>query len=429
MREGRDPLPMARCWLPNAERRTPIVIRLTIACRRKPIAVGSKRMIRHALAAALVLAALAVQAEAAASASSMYASARAREELLRSAWSGAAGAGSKAPGLPDVRTVIEMYRAVVRRYPRSGYADNALYQAAGLAAEAYSRFRSEAERSVAIELLKRMVRDYPSSSLVPAARILVGDLEASPTEGRRAAAPAPHAGPAPRAGTPEPAKILAVDREALPDSVRITLRLDRPAKHTLEQLDGPPRLVFDFTGAVATAELRYATLSYGDEVVRSVRLGQRADMVTRVVLDLGEDVEPAVSTRADPYRVVIETRVKTRAAQAVDPKPAAAAQAPLAFSRRGATWAPLLPGMSSNRVGRPAGSTAEPPPPSRVEPAASHIERATARVEEDPLPSRSTPAVIERPPRGPTGTKGTGFSMARQLGLNVARIVIDPGHG
>jgi N-acetylmuramoyl-L-alanine amidase len=41
----------------------------------------------------------------------------------------------------------------------------------------------------------------------------------------------------------------------------------------------------------------------------------------------------------------------------------------------------------------------------------------------------SPPAALSSPPAAPARTLAGGFSMARQLGLGVSRIVIDPGHG
>ena len=41
----------------------------------------------------------------------------------------------------------------------------------------------------------------------------------------------------------------------------------------------------------------------------------------------------------------------------------------------------------------------------------------------------SPPAALSSPPAAPARNLAGGFSMARQLGLGVSRIVIDPGHG
>ena len=50
------------------------------------------------------------------------------------------------PTLAQMRRAVAAYEAVVRRFPASGYADNALWQAANLAALAFERFGNEADR-------------------------------------------------------------------------------------------------------------------------------------------------------------------------------------------------------------------------------------------------------------------------------------------
>ena len=53
-----------------------------------------------------------------------------------------------------------------------------------------------------------------------------------------------------------------------------------------------------------------------------------------------------------------------------------------------------------------------------------------ARLTQPPLPQRpSSPTTTLPAPSAPSANTAGGFSLARQLGLGVARIVIDPGHG
>src|SRR5687767_2030098 len=56
------------------------------------------------------------------------------------------------PTLMQMRRVVARYESVVRKHPGSGYSDNALWQAANLAALAYQRFGSEADRKTASRL-------------------------------------------------------------------------------------------------------------------------------------------------------------------------------------------------------------------------------------------------------------------------------------
>src|SRR5262245_25532902 len=76
----------------------------------------------------LALAATSAAARPAPTAKAAYERALARERALV----GRASADRAAP-VSQVRGVIDEYEDVVRRFPRSGYADNALWQAARLA--------------------------------------------------------------------------------------------------------------------------------------------------------------------------------------------------------------------------------------------------------------------------------------------------------
>jgi N-acetylmuramoyl-L-alanine amidase len=59
-------------------------------------------------------------------------------------------------------------------------------------------------------------------------------------------------------------------------------------------------------------------------------------------------------------------------------------------------------------------------------PASRETATGAARV---PLVSRPLPVAFPAPPATPATNAGGGFSLARQLGLGVSSIVIDPGHG
>src|SRR5579872_5761395 len=71
------------------------------------------------------------------SARDLYVAALAREKDVR-----AAMAPDDAPvtTLADVRALVAAYETIVKRFPASGYSDNALWQAGRLSADAFERF-------------------------------------------------------------------------------------------------------------------------------------------------------------------------------------------------------------------------------------------------------------------------------------------------
>src|SRR6478672_5023037 len=63
-------------------------------------------------------------------AAQMYERAQAKEQVARAA---------EPPAVKELRLAATAYEQIFRSYPKSGYADNALWQAAGLLSLAYER--------------------------------------------------------------------------------------------------------------------------------------------------------------------------------------------------------------------------------------------------------------------------------------------------
>ena len=320
-----------------------------------------------------------------------YESLQAREvKVLKSV----AATGPAAPAatrvITEAHAVISGYEALVRRYRSSGYADNALFNAAGVASALHERFGQSRDRDTAVRLYKRLAAEYPTSSLVQQVTRLLERLASTMPA---AAAPAPAAvvaAPAslkpPAAPLPPPssgrARLIAVERSVLPEAVRVTLQLDREVSFNEEKLAGPARVFLDLKDADAAPELAESVLRYPTDVVRQIRIGRHPDRTVRVVLDLEGVNRHSVYMLYNPFRLVIDAEPAAVAMKAATPVRDSAVAAPAAL-RGAAALPPLI-------------STAPPPP--------------------------VTPAV-------PAINGAGGFSIARQLGLGVSRIVIDAGHG
>src|SRR5262245_9462743 len=152
--------------------------------RRSSPVVG--RIVRRA-AAALALATLLVvclPGPARGSARSDYERVLARVEALRLD-------GPRPTPRPQVRRVIAECEAVARKHAGSGYADNALWQAANASLGAFRVWRQPADRTRAVEILGTLVKRYPSSSLAPEARALIRRHTPAQDLAKRSATPAP----------------------------------------------------------------------------------------------------------------------------------------------------------------------------------------------------------------------------------------------
>ena len=377
--------------------------------------------------------------------------AAARTAIQRAPDEGAPSARQNA--IAAAQRAITRYEQVVRRYPSSGYSDNALYQAADLARALYTAYGRASHRTMVGNYVAWLTREYPSSSLRGDARAALRAVEAQ-RETRttaRADSPRPAAPPAPVAAPPATRAITTatvravvptaasgaaptlqtIERVLLPDVVRLTLPLEREVVFSHEILADPPRAFIDLQGVTAAPPLLDSAISV-DDAVKQVRVGRRPD-ATRVVLDLASAAKVSVFALYNPFRVVIDTERPAQAAVVPPPAPVERvpvpvesavvmvdenAAAPVAAAPEPATLpaAPATAAPNSAPVTMPR-RAAPPSPPVVTAPIA------------DPVRAADPGDVPVPPPAVPAANIDGSFSLARQLGLGISRIVIDPGHG
>ncbi len=283
--------------------------------------------------------------------------------------------------------------------------------------------------------------------------------------------PTPRA-PAIAAPTPVSSKratITAIRRAVLPDVVRVTIALDAEVPFHDERIEGPARIFVDLPASRATASLTDRTLRFdGDsDLVRQVRIGRHSVTTTRIVLDAIGVSSYSVYPMYNPYRLVIDCARSTQPAR----PPRLAAAAPIAAHGLGSTPEgivrgvkpaaivlppPVPPRLASRRVsassmralpasapratsllnaalmpplaGRAVGAAWTRALPGAAPAGASLIAAALSPAA---LPTTTTAAAAAAPGRAvpPAPPTPSSLSMARQLGLGVSKIVIDPGHG
>ena len=206
--------------------------------------------------------------------------------------------------------------------------------------------------------------------------------------------------PPPEPAEPGAVTIRNITRSPLEDGIRISIEMDRELTFRHEQLANPKRIFFDLKGARPTPSLVDATMRFSDDVVREIRLGRRPQNTTRVVLD-SEGVDSySVFTLYEPFRVIVDFKRSS-------------AVAPPAAS-------PLPTSSSPVAVSTTGPSTPEPRAVAAAAPSAPSDAVIPSRTVTDPdLPAPGVPSV----------NSNGQFSLARQLGLGVSRIVLDPGHG
>ena len=379
-----------------------------------------------------------------------------------------------------IRTIARSYEAIVHAYPRSGYADNALWQGAGMMQLAYERSGSVGDLQNARRMLSWLKREYPKATLAkqvdarlvalkggskPAARpaavaTLPVTKRSAPHDAPASAPPARPAAPssvpptaspilsddAPEAVEPEapvsarapatapPAVALAVEprspepitdavtavwssrptrveelaplpmpapsetavpvrgitHTALPKGDRITIELGREASYSTSRAGNPDRVEIDLNDAALAAGLSDRTTAISGALVKSLSAKRMGRQAARVVIELNGKPRFSTFPLYNPFRLVIDVE----------------SDAPAAVTAAAGTPNSLPATASTSR------ST----PKTTATPAAAASRETTI---DDPLPAPATPS-----------STGRGdYSLARQLGLGVSRIVIDPGHG
>ena len=278
------------------------------------------------------------------------------------------------------KTTIDAFRAVYYKYPSSGYCDNALFQVATLYSQMGEKFQDKLYYHRATATYQFLMEQYSSSSLLDEAllesiRIYRDELnrekEADLLENKlrlrnpRAAA---SISKKKNATATQPATLQVLRHYTGADYTRIVIDFDKEVSFKRNRLSNPDRLYFDFDNTIAMKSMLEQNFDVDDGFLKQIRVGQNTFRKARVVLDLKSIENYEVFALYHPYRIVIDIQ-GTKTASAA-------------------------------------------PPPAAV------------------VVSQPTNAVIPESIVKPPQTNGNGkYSLARQLGLKVRRIIVDAGHG
>lgn len=284
-------------------------------------------------------------------------------------------------------------------------------------------------------------------------------------------------------------KVTGVRFWSLGDATRVAIEVSSDFHFQSDRLSNPDRLFFDIHGAKpGTVSKGMQAIPVGDSLLKQIRVAETQPGVTRVVLDLTQNVEFKASQLSNPSRLMIELRLKDRTdssetissaasekrngdpRESASPIPAKLASvensasrdmsAPAQAAAQGATgtrgssprpFVPPSPPAAEAKVTllRPPVLLASAKPP-RV-PFAIPISAPRSFL--PPRPSSDLVAVKEVSPArpnaiGPELLKPTktapvlasdplpakrdangNRSLTRVLGLKLGRVVLDPGHG
>jgi N-acetylmuramoyl-L-alanine amidase len=269
------------------------------------------------------------------------------------------------PLLDRARTLVRSFEDISRLFATSPYGDDALWHGGMLAADTFWEFGQPDDRTTAVRLLKALGTRYPRSSLVKQAGPQLDRLNAVNPVNVAAVEPKQTA-----------VMLKTIRREALAGAVRVTLELEGEATFHDEEIDSPHRVFIDLQDTRPAEALKDVTQSFTDDLVRQIRVGRQIGTRTRIAVDLNAAAPHTVYALYNPYRVVID------------------------FARE----------LDADKGTKTVLTTKD---AKDTKPVSQNTKAA------EPVVVPTTPSLNGR----------GGFSLSRQLGLGVARIVIDPGHG
>jgi N-acetylmuramoyl-L-alanine amidase len=323
------------------------------------------------------------------------------------------------------RRVARSYEAIVRQFPASAYCDNALWDAALLLEQTWQRYGQRKDRDDAVRVFTWLSRSYPGAlARQSTAHVATLTTQAAPpaaaamTSSTEQQAPGPRdtvaSDPAPQApgGSTRPAPsttLKGITRSTLPRGDRIIVELTDEAPYHSDRVANPDRVFFDFANATVAPAVADQLKHVSTSLIKTVRVGSPTKGVTRVVMELNGSPRHSAFLLYNPFRLVIDVE-----GTSVPPPPAPTpATTPVA--------SPPGPAPNVKLTSPPVPiATPRPTPTPATTPAATRSVKAAAEtIPVDPTPS----------PLAPSSTGKGDYSLARQLGLRVAKIVIDPGHG
>ena len=322
------------------------------------------------------------------------------------------------PSAQDFLNAIQIFRRVYVTAPASSKADDSLLAEGELYAEMAKRFGDRSYAKKAVAAYEFLIREYPTSPLLEETREKLGALGATaaakietPPARPAATEVAPSAPEGASQGLPQQGlpQVTDVRFWSSPGLTRVVVDVQADIDPRGDRLRNPDRVYFDLPKTKMGAGLKGKSFEVSDALAKRIRVAQTQLDVTRVVVDLNADtVDYTLTTLANPPRVVLELR-----------QPGSRATAVL----------PLRP--------TPALRTAVPAlvPDAKLPPTATTAVRKE-KTEKVLKAEAVVPVAAPEPSAAPRVTAKAAVansrgerSLTRALGLKVARVVIDAGHG
>jgi N-acetylmuramoyl-L-alanine amidase len=292
--------------------------------------------------------------------------------------------------------VIRAYERVYLITPHTGWADNALTTIARL-------YEEMKDTKNAIKTLRFLVHEYPQTPLRDMAERDIVRLSETTTVPSEAVVK----------GTASIENIRFWEEDR---SVRVVVDITGDAKFVTGEAKSPDRFFLDISPARLNSTLLGKEWPIESKMFQKIRVAQYDGSTVRIVLDGSTSKGVTAAALKDPNRIVLDVTGNgppsvPRSISGVLPVPVAPAVATPSISGS-PTSVPIVPAASSSSVTSALAATPAPAAEAVIAP-----------------PAASTSGSKTEPVRVVVEAKPSNRSLIRSLGLKLARVVIDAGHG
>lgn len=195
----------------------------------------------------------------------------------------------------DNAKAIQLYTSVATKYPKSAYADDALFCAA--------RIQANSDKNNALATLDRILAEYPRGDMVGEAKKL-RSLLADGSARRTVAAKSPK-----RAKTAEAPEVQVLSWDSInKNKVEIVLEMSAPATYTTRLVEkkgrGPASLVLNIEDASVVKDIRKG-VSVNGSLLQAVRVSERKSGGATLQFDFRDVRRFDARSEDDPCRIIL----------------------------------------------------------------------------------------------------------------------------
>jgi N-acetylmuramoyl-L-alanine amidase len=316
---------------------------------------------------------------------------------------------------------VKAYQYLITQYPQSSMARESTLRLAKVYLDDLH------DPTQAAEIFQSLLKNHPGSSEASEAR--KGLREIAHMLAERKEEPSNHSQSAfADEASKGPVEVTDIHDWVGPNYTRVVIGTQSPVKFDALRLTHPDRIVFDLPNTRLNRTLLRKTFPIDGHFLREIRVGQFKPTVTRVVLDVENVEDYSVFPLPNPFRLIIDVHGKTPHEARSTPKratPSSLAATPSSRSIQAAAHmpspVPAKKAESSSRTEPRADAGTQ------AKPGESGTRELASTVPPSPEPGQSGELPISTKPAAPT--ENGAQTLTRALGLKVARVVIDPGHG